>query len=239
MLIPAAAALLLLGAACSGGDTIVQSGAPQMGVSATGTGTAVGEPDVMLLMVGVSAERDSIDAAREAASSAQTAVIDALMANGVEEEDIQTVQFNVSPQYDFRDPDGERRITGYVVSNVVSAKVRDLERAGDVIDAATQAGGDDAVVQGVSFTIDDPTELRAQAREEAVNNARAQAEQLASNAGESLGQLLSISESGGFVPFFDARGVPSGVGGDVQEATPIQPGQLEVTVTVNVLYAIE
>jgi hypothetical protein len=193
----------------------------------------------MVLTVGVSAQRESIEAAREAASAAQTGVIAALIDNGVDEKDIQTVQFNVSPQYDFSRTNGPGEIIGYIVSNVVTAKVRELDRAGEAIDAATAAGGNDAVVQGVSFGIDDPTALQAQAREEAVQKAKAQAEQLASNSGAKLGKLLSISESS-YYPYYD-RGIPTAAGGAAfdAESTPIQSGELEISVTVSVVYAIE
>ena len=241
LLIPIVVGLALLAVACNGGDTYVTpDGAAQTGVNASGTGTAVGEPDVMVLTIGVSAQRESIEEAREAAADAQTAVIQALRDNGVEEEDIQTVQFNVSPQYDFSRIDGQGEIIGYMVSNVVTAKVRELDRAGEAIDAATLAGGNDAVVQGVWFGIDDPTELQKQAREEAVQKAREQAEQLASNAGASLGKLISISESS-YYPFYE-RGIPvPNTGGAAfdQASTPIEAGELEISVTVNVLYAIE
>jgi uncharacterized protein len=240
LLVPLVAGLGLLAVACSGGDTYVTSDTTgQMGVNATGTGSAIGEPDIMLLTIGVSAQRDTIEAARDAAATAQNGVIQALKDNGVDEKDIQTVQFNVSPQYDYSTkPNGQGEIIGYVVSNVVTAKVRNLDKAGDAIDAATMAGGNDAVVQGVSFDIDDPTDLQKQAREEAVKKAHDQAEQLASNAGAKLGKVLSISESSYF-PTYN-RAVPAAAGGALDESsTPIQPGQLEVSVTVNVLYAIE
>jgi uncharacterized protein len=238
-LIPLVAGVAFLAVACSGDTYVASDNTAQNGISASGTGTAVGEPDVMVLTVGVSAQRESIADAREAAASAQTAVIKALKDNGVKDDDIQTVQFNVSPQYDYTKLNGRGEIVGYVVSNVVTAKVRDLDKAGDAIDAATLAGGNDAVVQGVSFTIDDPTELQAKAREEAVKKARAQAEQLASNAGAKVGKLISISESS-YYPFYD-RGLPTAAGGVADSAaqTPIETGQLEISVTVNVLFAIE
>jgi len=232
--------LALLATACTEkGDTIVQTGnVQQTGVSATGTGEAVGKPDVMVLTIGVSAQRTSIEAAREAAAAAQKGVIDALKANGVAEKDIQTVQFSVSPQYDYSSSRGPR-LTGYVVSNVVSAKVRNLDKAGSAIDAATQAGGNDAIVQGVWFGIDDPTDLQKQAREQAVKKAHDQAEQLASNGGARLGKLLSISESSGYVPYSRDLAVPSVAGAEAQTTTPIQTGELKITITVNVLYALE
>jgi uncharacterized protein YggE len=241
LFIPLVAGLAFLAIACNGGDTYVTpDSAAQNGVNASGTGTAVGEPDVMVLTIGVSAQRENIADAREAAAGAQGGVIQALRDNGVAEEDIQTVQFSVYPQYDYSRLDGQGEIIGYTVSNVVTAKVRDLDKAGEAIDAATLAGGNDAVVQGVWFGIDDPTELQKQAREQAVQKAREQAEQLASNAGASLGKLISISESS-YYPFFE-RGIPvPNTGGAAfdQASTPIQAGELEISVTVNVLYAIE
>jgi uncharacterized protein YggE len=239
LVIPAVAGLALLAAACSGGDTFVTSDlSGQGGISASGTGTATAEPDVMFLTVGVSVERESIAEAREDAASAQTAVIDALKGIGVDDNDIQTVGFSINPVYEFSRLD-ERELVGYVVNNVVSAKIRDLDRAGEAIDAATLAGGDDAVVQGISFSIDDPTELREEARAEAVSNARAQAEQLADLAGADLGPLISISESS-FFPFAE-RGFATGIGGAADQAasTPIETGELEISVTVNVLYAVD
>ncbi len=206
VLLPAVGLLAAFAVACKGGDTIVQtSNQGAAGVTATGTGTVYGEPDVAVINVGVNVQRDTVEEARNDAAAAQQGVIDSLKANGVKDEDIQTVQFSVYPQYDYSDkvqPNG--KIIGYVVSNVVTAKVRDLDTTGQVIDDASKAGGNDAVVQGVSFTVDDPTDLQEQARKMAVDQAKAQAEQLADAAGVQLGDLLSLNESGGYVPY--ARG---------------------------------
>ena len=238
--LPIAAAALFAVACGDKGDTIVQaSGQNLSGVSATGTGKAIGEPDIAVLTVGVNVQRSTVEQARNDAAAAKQAVLDSLKSNGVQDKDVQTVQFSVQPQYDFgRSPDGSPRIIGYQVSNVVSAKVRDLAKTSKAIDDATRAGGNDAIVQNVSFTIDDPESLREQARRQAVQKARAQAEQMADAAGEKLGKLLSISESGGggAIPY-DTRSLASMQAADV--ATPIEAGELEVTVTVSVLYAIE
>jgi uncharacterized protein YggE len=230
--------LVLLATACGdSGDTYVQTGnAPVTGINAIGTGEAFGEPDVLVVNVGVSAERASIAEAREAAAGAQRGVVDALKRNGVAEKDIQTVQFSVNPQYDFRS--GNQQIIGYQVSNVVTAKVRDLAKAGATIDAAIEAGGNDAVVQGVQFGIDDPSELQKQAREQAVKEAREQAQQLADNAGVKLGKLLSISESSGSVPIA-ADVIRAPATGDASIESPIETGELTVRITVVVLYAVD
>jgi uncharacterized protein YggE len=233
-----AGALAVVTLACSGGDTVIHTGnAPVTGINATGTGEAIGEPDVLVLTVGVSAQRASIAEAREAAAAAQTAVLEALKQNGVADKDIQTVQFNVNPQYDFRSE--SREIIGYEVSNVVTAKVRDLSKASSAIDAATEAGGNDAVVQGIWFGIDDPSALQKVARELAVKEAREQAQQLADDAGVKLGKLLSISENAVNYPVNRGGVIAPATGSDLQSPSPIEPGQLKVTIAVTVLYAVD
>lgn len=238
LLLPAVG-LTLLAAACGGGDTIVQnSNQGPTGVTATGTGTVYGQPDVAVINVGVNVQRDTVEQARNDAASAQQAVIDALKKDGVKEEDIQTVQYSVSPQYDYSDkakPQGT--IVGYVVNNVVTAKIRNLDSTGQVIDDATTAGGNNAVVQGVTFTIDDPTTLQEQARKMAVDKAKSQAQQLADAAGVKLGNLVSLSESGGLVPY--ARGGATLDAAQAPSTTPIESGQVEVNITVNMQYALK
>ena len=240
ILLPVAAAALLAVSCGDKGNTIVQTSSQNLtGVSATGTGKAIGEPDIALLTIGVNVQRPTVEQARDEAAAAQKAVIDSLKANGVQDKDVQTVQFSVNPQYDYRSGDGPR-IIGYQVNNVVTAKVRDLAKTSKAIDDATRAGGNDAVVQNVSFTIDDPETLREQARRQAVQKAKAQAEQMADAAGEKLGKLLSISESSNNAVPMDFRSIPApNTGSATAFDTPIETGELEISVTVTVLYAID
>jgi uncharacterized protein YggE len=236
ILLPLVAAAVLA-VACKPGDTVVQNSETNLsGVSATGTGKAIGEPDIAVLTVGVNVRRDTVETARSDAAAAQKAVIDSLKANGVKDNDLQTVQFSIYPEYDYSRGGATPRIIGYTVSNVVTAKVRDLDKTGKAIDDASKAGGNDAVVQNVSFTIDDPEALRAQARRQAVQLGKAQAEQMADAAGAKLGKLLSISESSAApVPY--PRGLDMAAAADTQ--TPIETGQLEISVTVSMLYALD
>jgi uncharacterized protein YggE len=235
-----AAVVALLAIGCGDkGDTIVQATSQNLsGVSATGTGRAVGEPDIVVLTVGVNVQRPTVEQARDDAAAAQKAVVDSLKANGVHDRDLQTAHFSINPDYDYRSG-STPTIIGYRVENIVTAKIRDLTKTSKAIDDATRAGGNDAVVQNVSFTIDDPDELQEQARRQAVEKAKEQAEQMADAAGEKLGKLISISESRSSAPVpADLRVlVPPATGSSVE--TPIETGELEVTVTVNVLYAID
>jgi uncharacterized protein YggE len=234
-----AGALLAASAiACGGGDTFVQSGGQQTGISVNGTGRAFGSPDIALLVFGIQFEAATVESARDQAAAAQQAVIASVKANGVEDKDIQTQQFSIQPQYDFPGPGRVQVIRGYAVTNVINVKVRNINTTGKVLDDAARAGGNNTVVRGVSFTIDDPTELESEARALAVAEARDRAEELAQRSSAGVGQLISISE-------FTSRGGPEGIiaprTGVAQAAadTPIQPGELEVVVNVSVVYAID
>jgi uncharacterized protein YggE len=237
ILVFAGLAVALFATACGEGDTIINTpGAEALGISVSGTGEAFGEPDIALITLGVQAQAEDVATAREEAAATAQALIDSVKANGVAERDIQTTQFEIQPQYDFsqgRSP----TIIGYEVTNVLTIRVRKIDSTSKILDDATAAGGNSTVVRSVSFTIDDPTELRAEARSLALKEARAKAEQLANDAGVSLGDVLSISENIGFSPqpaALDAIAAPR-----TGAATPIETGELQVSVTVSVRYDID
>ena len=206
-------------------------------VRVTGTGMVTGTPDVVVLSVGVSVERDSVKQARTDAAEAMTGVIESLKGNGILDEDIQTQHFSIHQQYDYSK--GRREFRGYGVTNTASAKIRDLNIVGDVIDDAAEAGGDLVQINSIQFTIDDPTSLKMQARVAAMGDAQAKAQTLATEGGVTLGKPISISES---EDFYGPRPVSLefGFADDAgSAATPIQSGQLQITVMVNVVYELE
>jgi len=237
VLLAAVVGLALLAVACTTENIEVQPPAQVQGISVSGTGEASGAPDLVLIDLGVSAEAKTVEEARDTAAEAMNDVLDALEDDGVAEEDVQTRQFRIEPEYEF--PDGERVLTGFRVTNVVQVKVRDLDRVGEVIDDVAEAAGDVVRVQNLRFTIEEPEELRAEAREEAVADARAKAESLADLAGVKLGKPISINESAGVPPPRFLEAVPEMAGGLGAAPTPIEPGELEVSVTVNILFAID
>ena len=206
-------------------------------VRVSGTGIVAGEPDLVVLSIGVSVERDSVKQARTEAAEAMAGVIESLKANGLADIDIQTKHFSIHQRYDYSK--GRREFRGYSVTNTVSAKIRDLDSVGNVIDDAAEAGGDLVEINSIQFTIEDPTTLKMQARVAAMQDAQAKAQTLATEGGVALGKPISISESGGYYP-------PGPVSFDFALAdeaaaieTPIQSGQLQITVRVNVIYEIE
>jgi uncharacterized protein YggE len=204
------------------------------GISVSGRGVAVAAPDIASLSLGVATIRDSARQARDDAASHMTDLIASLEDNGIAENDFHTSQFSINPEIDFR-RDGEQVIRGYRVTSILAVTVRDLDHVGEVIDDAVDAVGDPIRVQGVTFSIEDLAALQSEARALAMADAKTKAEELAALAEIDLGKPIAVSESsaGGRPPvFFGAAELAQ----DVE--TPISPGQLEITVNVQVSYAI-
>ena len=167
-------------------------------VRVSGTGIVAGDPDVVVLSIGVSVERDSVKQARAEAAEAMAGMIESLKGNGLLDTDIQTQHFSIHQRYDYSK--GRREFRGYSVTNSVSAKIRDLATVGTVIDDAAEAGGDLVEINSIQFTIEDPTKLKMQARIAAMQDAQAKAQTLATEGGVTLGKPISISESGDYYP---------------------------------------
>ena len=199
------------------------------GITARAVGTVKGAPDILTVVLGVNTQAPGAKAALDANSQKANALLDALKAGGVAAADLQTSQLSINPTYA---PNG--RITGYDVANLVTATLRDIAGAGGLVDAAAAAAGDAVRVQQLSFSIDDDSAARATARAAAVKQAQAQAKQMADAAGVRLGPLRSITE------------IPAGTSfaGDAARASaasasvPIEPGTQELTVTVELTYAV-
>jgi len=201
-------------------------------IVATGTARVRGTPDVLTVMLGVTSRGHTVGEALDRNNAAARKVIEVLLDGGVDKKDIQTTNFSIGPIYG----DNASDVQGYQVSNVVVAQLRDLDKAGSLLDKAAQAGGDDVVVRNVSFDIDDTSDLVASARADAVKRARNQAEQLATAAGVQLGDVLTISESSPDVgPVLAA---PEAADARAASSVPIQSGSEELTVQVSVVFSI-
>lgn len=207
-------------------------------VHVTGAGSVTAEPDIATIYLGVSVEKETVEEAREEAASAMTAVIDALKDNGIADRDIQTENFSIYPQYDYTEEG--RILRGYRVNNTVNARVRVLDSLSDIIDDATTAGGDIVVVNSIQFMIEDPTPLQAQARTLAVKDAQVKAQILAEAGGVTLGKPITITEtSRSAVPPIAFAEEAEFAADSARTSTPIQAGELTVTVNITVVYEIE
>ncbi len=218
----------------------VNLGSQQEGIWVTGQGKAMATPDIAILRLGIEAQEATVAEAQAQAAEAMDRVMTALEDKGVAEKDIQTQYFNIYKVTRW-DKDREQEIViGYRVTNMVTAKIRDIEKAGTIIDAVAVAGGDLTRIDSISFSIDDLSVYYEEAREEAMTDAKAKAEQLASLGGVRLGKPTYISEGFQVPPPIYPRAVyeeaPMPAGAPPE--TPISPGETEVSLTVQVAYAI-
>ena len=205
------------------------------GIMVTAQGQVTATPDIAYLALGVSSQALTVAQAQSDAANAMTAVMKVLKDKGIADADITTTGFNINPVYDYSK--NTNTITGYQVSNMLTVTVRKISDVGPIIDAAAIAGGDFIRVNSVSFGVADPTPFAKQARAKAMATALDTAGQLATLGGVKLGLPTFITESSGYFP-------PSPIYyGAVAEArdvaTPISPGQTEITVSVTVIYAIQ
>lgn len=177
-------------------------GAGSVGIWVSGQGAISVAPDLAMLDFGVETRAANVSEANSQASMAMDAVVEALKARGVKDEDIQTSRFSIYPRYDYieEEKDGIRSsrevLVGYRVRNNATVKLRSLDTVGEVIDEVVTAGGDDVRINGINFTLEDPKPKMAELREMAVADAQAKAEHLAELSDVSVGRLIYISEGG-------------------------------------------
>jgi uncharacterized protein YggE len=223
------AGTVLLGGCATGATPELGRPAPPS-VTTRGVGTVRGAPDTLTVALGVQTRAASAAAALADNSTRTTGLLDVLRGRGVADADLRTSRLSINPTYD-----QNGSITGYEVTNEVTATVRDIAGAGALVDAAAQATGDAARVERIAFAIDDDAEPRARARADAVRQAVTQARQLADAAGVTLGPILSITEvTAGEPPQPAAR--DSAVAASA--AVPVEPGTQDVSVTVEVVHAV-
>jgi len=231
------AVMALVLSAC--GPTTINQAAPPPArtLVVSGVGDVKLTPDIAYIYIGVHTEGPSA-AEAVADNNAQTeALANALRQAGVEDKDISTSNFSIWPNTQYG-PDGLRLGTTYVVDNNVYVAVRDLGGLGDLLDAAIAVGANS--INSIQFDRADKSEAMQEARTNAVEDAKAKAQELASTAGVSLGEIqtVSFSDSGAY-PYYDGRGGGGGAEGAVSAAVPIQPGQLTLTATVTMTYFIK
>ena len=223
------------GAVTSSTQPSTIAGGAGAGITVSGQADVAGIPDTLRLDLSVVATAPSVSEALAKANGSADAVQKSLLGNGVGKKDLQTSGLNIAPSYDYT-KSGEPRLKGYVVSESVSAKLRDFGRAGDAIGKAVRVGGNAVQVNGISLDLEDTGALVAQARDRAFADAMAKAEQYAKAAGRSLGAAASIAET---VVAPSPISMPLAAMSQAKQAdVPIQPGSQQVGVTVTVVFAM-
>lgn len=212
-----------------------EPGQTQNSISVSGSGLAYGRPDLVTISIGVQTINTDAGQAVAQNNTKAESIMAALKALGIEDKDLQTNNFSVNAQRDYDPVTGQPKDTiTYYVDNTLSVTVRDINRLGEVLGKAVEAGANN--IYGISFGVSDPAALEAEAREKAMADARVRAEQLAKAAGVSLGSPINITESLNYpapVPF--ARDMAlAAEGGSV----PVATGQMQVSIQVSVSYEI-
>src|SRR5665647_425993 len=205
------------------------------GINVGGRAKVAGTPDTLRLDLSVVASATSVSEALASANRSTSAVQKSLLDSNVQKKDLQTSGLNIQPEYDYSN-NASPRLKGYQVTESISAKLRDLGRAGDVIGKAVSAGGNAVRVNGISLDLEDTSALVSSARDKAFANAKAKAEQYARAAGRSLGDVSSIAED-----VTAPSPIPMPYGLDAASAkdmrsVPIEPGSQDVSVSVTVLF---
>jgi len=204
-------------------------------ITVSGRGEVTGIPDVATISLGITTgPQRSAEQALSLLSARFNNVVKALDTLDLDEEDIKATNVSMNPEYDYND--GARTLRGYTASETVQVTIRDLDRAGEILAAATGEGINQ--VGGLRFTIDDPDALETEAQELAITDAKEKAERLADALGAQLGDVKSFSTSGntpGPEPIFARAETLDAVGG---EAPPLPAGSQDVTSTVTITYSL-
>jgi uncharacterized protein YggE len=211
----------------------------QQGIWVTGRGEVSAVPDIVNLRLGIEAEEVSVAEAQTKATAAMDDVMAALIASGVAEKDIQTQYFSIRRVTRWDRETEQEVVVGFRVTNMVTATIRDVDAAGTIIDAVAEAGGDLVRIDSIDFSIDDPSDYYDDARVEAMADAKDKAERLADLAGVTLGKPTYISEGAqAAAPVFEKVAVIEFEEAVGAAPTPISPGEMEISLTVQVNYAI-
>lgn len=201
----------------------------------TGVGDVTRAPDMALLSLGVETEGATAAEALRQNSAQMEATLKTLKDAGVDKKDIQTAGISISAKYDYSRENAPPRLVGYQAANTISVKLRNLDKAGGVIDKAVSGGANR--LDQVSFGFADPEPLLDEARKAAVADARDRAALYAGAAGVKLGPVLRISDSFVETPgpvMAMARMEAAGAGN-----VPIAAGESVVSASVTIIFAIE
>ncbi len=225
-------AVVAVAAPASAAEVHIRSTGPV--VELTVQETVKQRPDLATVGAGVTSDAPTATAAMRANSREMDSVIRQIRALGIDEDDIQTTGINLNPQYDYDRASQRQVFRGYRVSNRVSVTLRDIDETGEVLDALVAAGATD--LSGPSFSVDDDSAAKAQARRAAMKRAESQARQYAEWSGYSGIRLLEVSEA-----IYGHRPIPMMRAMDAAEQSvasvpPVQPGMVGAGISITVKY---
>ncbi|WP_281984064.1 SIMPL domain-containing protein [Thalassorhabdomicrobium marinisediminis] len=219
--------------------TPLAADAPARTITVTGTGEVSVDPDMATVMIGVQTESEHAAEALDAASVATSSLLSLLEAEGIPPEQIRSSTIRLQPRYSSSALSSGTEITGYQAVNSIMVEVMSLDRLGGLLAASVGEGANR--LNGVTFGLQDPDEATDEARRLAVADARCRAELYADAAGVSLDGLVSLSEMGGgsYRPMRAEPVMLEMANSAPQHDVPTAPGQIDVSASVNMVFAID
>ena len=214
-------------------------------ISVNGEGEVVSIPDIAEFTFAVEATESTVDEAQSQVTTKMNSILTALKNLGIEEKDVKTTGYSVFPKYTYTSslcspsycPPSREVLQGYTATHNVTVKVRNTELAGQALSLVGTNGATN--VSGLSFTVDNPEALMAEAREKAIENARAKARKLADDLDVRLVRVIGFYENNGPRPYYESA--VYGMGGDAVKAEPaptLPTGENKYISNVSVTYEI-
>ena len=228
--------LAIVGNIPSGATAVDSNGNATISVS--GSGIIEAEPNQAKVRLGVETQSENVTEALEENSAKMAAVIEAMEELGISKDSIETTYFNIRPVIDYEAREDE--IVGYKVNNEVTVELSDLDKIGEVIAEAIDAGANK--VRRIEFGLneDKEKELRKEAIKEACEDAKSKADAIASGLGLELMRVSAVRESGGYVEPYRGGGFDYAISIPTLKpealAPPIEPKEVEVRATIDVVY---
>lgn len=220
-----------------GNDKIVNT------ISFSGKGEVVVKPDIATVSFGVTAENLDVAKAQTEATTKMNGILDLLKSKGVAEKDIKLTNYNIYPRYDYVQATtlypytGKQVLAAYVVSQTVEVKIRDISKAGEILSGVGTLKVTD--VSGLTFTVDNEEVVKDQARDLAIEDAKAQAKILAKSLGVRLVKITSFSENGNYPVYYEMnKSMALGVGGADAVVPQVPLGENKITSNVTITYEI-
>ena len=206
------------------------------GILVTGSATIQTSPDLATLRVGVQSFDKNVEKAVNDNNTKIESIILNLGNKGLTEKDMETDQFNISPQREYRN-NNPPIVVGYNVSNILTVKIRNLESLGEIMQVAVGSGAN--TINGLSFSIEDPNPLRQKARGFAMEDALSRAEILADASGVEVGKPISIQELSYGGPVVKSENL-AGAEFAMDARIPIQtPSEVGIQINLQVRFEIK
>lgn len=212
-------------------------------ITVTGTGEVYATPDIGVVTISVRTEKNTVELVTDENNKKINSIITFLKSKGIEEKDIKTTNFNISPIYSWDPKSGARNSNGYEANQAVTVKIRDTSKSGEIISGAAENGAND--ISNLSFVTDDNEAVKDQARKIAIENAKAKAKILEQQLGVKMVKIVNFSE-GSYVPSassYDSYNAGNQMMKSVQSAEiaapDIQVGENKIISTVTITYSID